>query len=332
MIASRRTRAILFLSTAVAFALFGASCRLVGSGALHVANDESGLGADNTTFSAYAPDAGDAFPPQGHLALFVRGDDFGQPPAYGMNGYLYLVGSSKPCPESEGRPETFRLSDVAIRGIVTVTDGSVNQFLMVADNPTLMTPRWALIEINELAGFAGEHLVHRCGHVTWTTGVTALEDPCTLRTSLGGHALSKGLSFALGQTRWQMCNGGAAAGSNEKLLFRSDDRGASWVLISRTTLGSPPAESGVGELPNGSGAVALYFQSADRGWLGLNSAGHNLLRSTDGGHNWQEVVVSGLGQGVPVQSISFSSSDSGAITTPEGTWVTTNGGASWAKQ
>lgn len=331
MIASRhhlvRCASIAVLAVA---AVFAASCELVGSGKLNVANDLSGIGADNTTFSAYAADPGDAFPPPGQLAVFVRGDDFGRPPSYGMNGYLYLVATSKACPQSEGAPESFVLGDVTIHGIVTVTGGSVNQFLLVPDAPASKTPRYALIEINELTGYPGEHLIHRCGQINWDANV-ALEDACTLRTSLEGQPLTPSVAFTLGQTKWQMCNGGAAAGSNEKFLFRSDDGGASWVLISRTTLGNPPAEGGVGELPNGNGARALFFQNLDDGWLGLNSAGHNLLRSTDGGHNWQEVVVTGLNQGVPVDAINFTNADNGSITTPEGVWTTTNRGSTWTK-
>src|SRR5262245_37351444 len=81
----------------IAGGVLAASCQLVGQGHLNISNDESGIGADNTEFSAYIADAGDPFPPPGYLSIFVRGDDFGRPPSYGMNGYLYLVGTSAPC-------------------------------------------------------------------------------------------------------------------------------------------------------------------------------------------------------------------------------------------
>src|SRR4051812_5902111 len=64
------------------------SCTLVGQGDLHVANDLSGIGRDNTTFHAYAPEPGDVWPPAGYVNIFVTGDDFGTPPSYGMNGYV----------------------------------------------------------------------------------------------------------------------------------------------------------------------------------------------------------------------------------------------------
>ncbi len=321
----------LFVVPLAAAAIFAASCTLVGQGDLHVSNDESGIGADNTTFRAYVADSGDPFPAPGYLSMFVRGDDFGQPPSYGMNGYLYLVSTSDPCPQSEGAPEAFTLAQVNIAGIVTVSYGSVNQFVTVQDSAAARRPQWALIEINELTGYPGLHLIHRCGAVSWTSPSVSAA-PCSLRTSLEGNALTPATAFSLNaNTKWQFCNGGGAAGSNEKFLFRTDNGGGLWTLISRTTLGSPPAQTGVGELPNGNGPSALFFQDADKGWLGLSSPGHNLLKSTDAGHDWQEVVVSDLAQGVPVNAINFTDSTNGSLTTPEGTWTTTNGGATWAK-
>jgi hypothetical protein len=312
--------------------LAAASCTLVGQGTLHVANDLSGLGADNTIFRAFAPDPGDPWPPAGFVNLFVKGDDFGQPPSYGMNGYLYLAHTGLDCPQSEGAPETFKLTDVTLAGIVTVTNGSVNQNLTMQDTGANRQGHWALIEMNELAGYPGQHLIHRCGAVTWTGSPTATADPCTLRTSLEGQALSVGKFFALdANTQWQFCYGGAAAGSNEKFLFRTDNGGTAWALISRTTLGSPAAEAGVGELPNGNGVSAFFFQDANKGWLGLTSPGHNFLRSTDGGHNWSELPVTGLDPGVPVQSIEFSDATHGSFVTPTGTWTTADGGATWVK-
>jgi photosystem II stability/assembly factor-like uncharacterized protein len=208
----------------------------------------------------------------------------------------------------------------------------VNQFLTQADTPAARQARWALIDIPELAGFPGQHLIHRCGTVSWSSGSGALVDACTTRTSIEGFALTPGDSFALdANNKWQFCYGGAAAGSNEKLLFRTTNGGTSWTLISRTTLGNPPAEAGVGELPNGNGVSALFFQDASKGWLGLNSPGQNLFKSTDGGHNWTAVSATGLNPGVPVTSITFSSANNGSFTTPEGTWTTTNGGATWTK-
>jgi hypothetical protein len=326
-----RRRYLLALAPMLFAAIVAASCTLVGQGHLNVANDLSGIGADNTTLSAYVADPGEVWPPAGQINLFVKGDDFGKPPSYGMQGYLYLVRTEAACPQSEGAPESFTLNQVTIAGIITVKNGSVDQFVTMQDTASNRASRWALIEINELAGFPGEHLIHRCGTVTWTSGLATV-DPCTLRTSLEGQALTPNKAFALNaNTKWQICLGGAAAGSNEKFLFKTVDGGAIWTLISRTTLGNPPAEPGVGEMPNGTGAGALFFQDATKGWMGLTSPGANLFKSSDGGKNWTQVNAAGLDPGVPVQSITFTSANNGSFTTPEGTWTTSNGGSTWAK-
>jgi hypothetical protein len=168
-----------------------------------------------------------------------------------------------------------------------------------------------------------------------TTGTPASSavDPCTTMQSLEGQPLVPSVSFALStsaSTKWQICNGGAAAGSGEKYLFRTTDDGATWSLISQTTLGMPTPQSGVGALPNGNGATALFFQNANDGWLGLSSPGANFYKSTDGGMTWTE-VPGVIPPAVPVRTITFSSATSGTVTTADGTWTTSDGGATWTK-
>jgi len=142
-----------------------------------------------------------------------------------------------------------------------------------------------------------------------TTPSASAVDPCTLRTSLEGRPLAPGPSFALdANTEWQLCLGGVAAGSSEKYLFHTTNGGAAWTLISRTTLGNPTPEAGVGDLPNGSPGV-------------------NLFRSQDGGVTWAEVAV--IPPAVPVTSINFTDAMNGMVVTPEGTWTTSDGGVTW---
>jgi len=153
-------------------------------------------------------------------------------------------------------------------------------------------------------------------------------DPCTLRTSLEGQPLAPGPSFALdANMKWQLCLGGLAAGSGEKYLFHTTNGGAAWTLISRTTLGNPTPEAGVGDLPNGNGVVQILFLDAMHGWMGLNSPGVNLFRSQDGGVTWAEVPV--IPPAVPVTSINFTDAMHGTVVTPEGTWTTSDGGVTW---
>jgi hypothetical protein len=122
--------------------------------------------------------------------------------------------------------------------------------------------------------------------------------------------------------------GGAAAGSSEKYLFRSDDGGAAWMLVSMTTLGNPTPEAGVGDLPNGNAVSVLLFLDATNGWMGLTSPGDNLFRSTDGGVTWTNVPA--IPPAVAVQSITFTDAMHGTVTTSQGTWTTADGGATWA--
>jgi hypothetical protein len=155
-------------------------------------------------------------------------------------------------------------------------------------------------------------------------------DPCTTRTGVGGETLVSGESFeAEGQDVWQICVGGAAAGSSEKLLFRSEDGGATWTLISRTTLGNPPPEAGVGEFPNQGTVAVIVFISADTGWIGLQSAGQNLYRTQDGGSTWE--AAEELPPAVPVTAIDFSDPPNGTVTTADSTWTTTDLGDTWVE-
>jgi len=152
----------------VALGFAAVACTQVGVGDLHVANDLSGIGRDNTTFHAYEHDTGDTWPPSGQLSIYVRGDDIGNPPSYGQNGYLFLVRTTAACPMSEGAPEVFMLSDVTITEVVTVRDGTVDQVGLLPDTPANRAPTWALIEIGEEPNTGGGHLVRRCGTVTWS--------------------------------------------------------------------------------------------------------------------------------------------------------------------
>jgi len=161
-----------------------------------------------------------------------------------------------------------------------------------------------------------------------TATVQLVYNPCESRISVGGQPFIATLSFKLADIEWQMCIGGAAAGSSGKLLFKTRDGGSHWDLISQTA-DNPSAGPGVGLLPNGNAAEALFFTDEQHGWLGLSSPGANLFRTTDGGANWIDVPV--LPPGVPVLGISFADASHGSVTTPEGGWTTADGGQSWSQ-
>jgi len=163
-----RVRIALMAAALGAVAIAAAGCELVGQGTLPVQNDLSGIGADNTVFYAWEYENGDVWPPAGFLSIAVRGDDFGLPPDYGMDGYLYLVRTNDACPMSEGALEAFALSDVTIVGVVTVTGGTANQVLITPDTAAARQDTWALIDIGEFPGAEPGHKIYRCGTVTWS--------------------------------------------------------------------------------------------------------------------------------------------------------------------
>jgi hypothetical protein len=157
----------LIVVSLVILAFAAGGCRLIGTGQLHVQNDLSGLGRNNTVIGAFIPDIGEPFPGRDEIAIYVRGDDFGRPPAFGLNGYLYLVRTELPCPESEAAPEVFRLNQVVVVGIITVRDGSVDQVVSMQNQQGSRDPTWALMDVGQLP--EGGHYIHRCGTVTWTS-------------------------------------------------------------------------------------------------------------------------------------------------------------------
>jgi photosystem II stability/assembly factor-like uncharacterized protein len=152
---------------------------------------------------------------------------------------------------------------------------------------------------------------------------------CELRLATDDLALVNGPSFLLGDTIWQLCIGGAGAGSSEKYLFRSHDGGSDWEQISQTTPGDPMPNEGEGDLPAGHPVHLIYFVDSDNGWMGLGSPGANLHRSQDGGAHWTPVDT--LPPAVPVTAIAFTDAQNGTATTSTGTWTTADGGATWVQ-
>ncbi len=155
-------------------------------------------------------------------------------------------------------------------------------------------------------------------------------EACDLRDASDGLALVVGPSFQLGEAVWQLCIGGAGAGSSEKYLFRSEDGGATWDLISQTTPGDiMPDDDDDSDLPIGNAAEVIYFVDEDNGWIGLSSPGPNLHRSQDGGETW--TAIDDLPPAVPVTSIAFTDAQNGTVTTSESTWTTSDGGDTWVE-
>jgi hypothetical protein len=172
MTIARRRKAGLTGALTLALLIFSA-CRLVGSGQLHVVNDESGLGANDTVVLAFAPEAGDAWPPAGQAALLVTGTDFGVPPAFGMDGELYLVNSAfAMCPTGGVGPHVFNFAGQAVNilGTLTITDGVAHQWFTIPftdPQPMRHYLSWALVDVDPVPGSSGDHMIRRCGAMNW---------------------------------------------------------------------------------------------------------------------------------------------------------------------
>lgn len=154
-------------------ALVFSGCRLVGNGQLLVVNDQSGLGANDTVIFAFARETGDSWPSVGEAAIFVTGTDFGQPPAFGMDGELFLVNSAFAlCPTAGVGPHVFNFAEQAVNilGTVEVTDGVVRQWLTIPftdPQPMRHYLSWALVDTDPLPGSNGDHMIRRCGTMSW---------------------------------------------------------------------------------------------------------------------------------------------------------------------
>jgi photosystem II stability/assembly factor-like uncharacterized protein len=105
---------------------------------------------------------------------------------------------------------------------------------------------------------------------------------------------------------------GAAAGSSAQSLWRSDDGGRSWRLVSRTRTAGPPDRA----LPFGCDKTGVGFATPARGWAGGDCAGGPafLYRTDDGGRAWRRLRLAGLGRcACEVSPPRFSSPRDGAF-------------------
>jgi photosystem II stability/assembly factor-like uncharacterized protein len=154
---------------------------------------------------------------------------------------------------------------------------------------------------------AGGHLVIVGNRVTERSDPVWMGQPCS----------PAGLAAA-GRSWWLLCLGGAAAGSSEKALFRTTDRGKSWTVVSElTSLTAPPPPGAI--TPQEPDALAAG--SPTRLWL---AAENNLYESGDGGARWSRAPGPDP-QGSPASFDVLSPTHVWLLAAGQGLWRTTDG-------
>lgn len=166
------------------------------------------------------------------------------------------------------------------------------------------------------------------GGSTWT----AIPNPCA--PGPGSEFAVMALpSFINDREGWTLCPGQASAGSQVKVLFRTEDGGASWALFSYTTAFGNSATPSPFPLSSFGYASDLFFLDSEHGWISEDRGG--LLATEDGARSWHGIEL-GAASNPPndADSAVFTSATRGFLLVP--TWpsplvaATEDGGATWA--
>ncbi len=139
------------------------------------------------------------------------------------------------------------------------------------------------------------------------------------------------VSFVNEAIGWIGCPSIPGAGSQLKALYRSDDSGGHWTLISNS--GLPGGTIAPGHVPAGGYMHDVFFLDELNGWISTTRGG--LIKTSDGGLSWTWVSVGeALSVGDEfVTSARFFSLDEGyaLVSTHDGVLAhTDDAGATWS--
>lgn len=129
------------------------------------------------------------------------------------------------------------------------------------------------------------------------------------------------------QMGWVVCQGGGAGMVMPKQIYRTQDGGASWSLISKRQFGTETPVAGVGLAPSAT-ALDIIFQDDMRGWMIVGSAGAGLHRTADGGYTWD--AIEELGNDLGRVLVTFTEDSDIVVRTQRGDWISHDDGASWS--
>ena len=144
-------------------------------------------------------------------------------------------------------------------------------------------------------------------------------DPCRQRRGDARY------SFIGPQVGWMLCSYGAAMGSTQKAVFKTDDGAQSWTLLTETTRDRQTP----GGLDISSGSLAFFFINPTDGWF---SGQRGTVMTTDGGRTWQQIGLPPRTDLPPSVFVRFISRQQGfAVVSGTSTTImkTVDGGAHW---
>jgi photosystem II stability/assembly factor-like uncharacterized protein len=127
--------------------------------------------------------------------------------------------------------------------------------------------------------------------------------------------------------------GGGAMGYNPVQVYRTEDGGAHWTLVS--TSSPVPSSQAPGQIGDGCDKMGIAFASTSTGWVGTACvSGYVLYESRDGGATWSEQALPDLScpQGCIVSAPTFVSVADGFLDVEPGPlYATHDGGSTWTK-
>ena len=124
----------------------------------------------------------------------------------------------------------------------------------------------------------------------------------------GVTVLLNDVYFADNQTGW-------AVGDNG-IIVNTTDGGQTWL----------PQASGTTEILR-----AVFFIDANTGWAVGGSLNKNMLKTTDGGSNWQSIAASNIYTNL-MYDIAFFDANTGWIVTMDSIYMTSDGGTTWVHE
>lgn len=137
----------------------------------------------------------------------------------------------------------------------------------------------------------------------------------SIPTPVGTNLILFDIQFPAGQNEIGYAGGSHITFNGDGTILKTIDQGASWSIAWSSTV-------------NGTGVTALHFLDANTGFAGTQ--GGNLMKTTDGGTNWNSVDFDPANDQGEVSDIDFYDTNNGVLLTLyNGIYITADGGDTW---